>query len=145
VQVTIAHFLRVRGVEPSFVLVAVVWYAIRADTRRAAAYGLAAGICEDILAAGTGGAWTVSTTLVAMLASTLSRGFFADSLGIVATITAFVTLVRNLVFWLVMGFEGYPPGLAVMRFHEAILQAALNALAIIVAMLIARSYENYFL
>jgi rod shape-determining protein MreD len=143
-QVTVAHVFTFRSVVPSFVLVAVVWYAIRVDATRAAAYGLAAGALEDILGTGTGAAWTISTTIAAVAAQTISRGFFADSLPLVATITVAATLVRQLLFWIVWGFEGYPPGLAVVHFHEAIVIAVLNAIAMIVVMLVARRFSDRY-
>ncbi len=141
VQVTIVHYLAIRNVVPSFVLVVVVWYAIRVDARRAAVYGLAAGFCEDALSAQTGAAWTVSTCLTAMLASRLSRGFFADSIPLVSAITVVATLVRALIFWVVMALSGYPPGLATMHFHEAVAQAAFNVAIIVGAMLVARRFD----
>ena len=143
-QATLAHYIAIRGVVPSFVLVAVVWYAIRVDSRRAAVYGLAAGLFEDILATGTGGAWTIATTLVAIVAGTLSRGFFADSIPLVTALIALATLVRNLLFWIVMGFEGYPSGLGVMHFHQALWQALLNAACMAIVMLLTRRFENRF-
>jgi rod shape-determining protein MreD len=138
------HYVRIRGVEPSLVLIAVVWYAIRVDSRRAAIYGLIAGLFEDVLATGTGGAWTISTTIAALTAGAISRGFFADSLPLVAMITVVVTLVRSLVFWVVWGFEGYPSGLAMLRFHEALLQALLNAILMAAVMLAARQFDKRF-
>ena len=141
-QTTLLHFVSIRGATPSLVLVAVVWFAIRVDVRRAAIYGLFAGICEDVLAAGTGGAWTISTTATAMLTSVLSRGFFADSIPIVAAATAIATLVRDLIFWTVMSLEGYPGGLGALHFHQALWQALLDVIAMIVAMLIVRRFET---
>lgn len=141
VQATLAHYLAIRNVEPSFVLVVVVWYAIRVDARRAAIYGLVAGLCEDALSVQTGAAWMISTSLSALLASRLSRGFFADSIPLVTGITALATLVRELLFWVVMAIGGYPPGLGAMHFHEALAQTALNVVVIVVAMLIARRFD----
>lgn len=129
---------------PSLVLVAVVWYAIRVDVTRAAAYGLAAGALEDILATGTGAAFTISTMISAIAAQTISRGFFADSFPLVATITVAATFVRQLVFWLVWGFEGYPPGLATMHFHQAVIAAVLNALTMMIVMILARRFSDRY-
>ncbi|HTU82652.1 MAG TPA: rod shape-determining protein MreD [Candidatus Acidoferrales bacterium] len=140
-QSTLVHYLAFRNVVPSLVLVVVVWYAIRADPRRAAIFGLAAGLCEDVLSAQTGAAWTISTAVTATATSVLSRGFFADSVPLVAVITAVATLLRALLFWTTMGFEGYPPGLATQHFHDALLQAALNVGTIVVAMLVARRFD----
>jgi rod shape-determining protein MreD len=140
-QATVVHYLAIRNVVPSFVLVVVVWYAIRVDARRAAVYGLAAGFCEDALAPQTGAAWTISTCLSALLVSRLSRGFFADSIPLATGITVVATLVRALLFWIVMALAGYPPGLAQMHFHESLLQAALNAAIIVAAMIVVRRFD----
>jgi rod shape-determining protein MreD len=140
-QVTVVHYLAIRSVVPSFVLVVVVWYAIRVDARRAAVYGLLAGFGEDALSAQTGAAWTIATSLSALLASRLSRGFFADSIPLATGITVVVTLLRALLFWIVMGFAGYPPGLGRLHFHEAAFQALLNAVVMVVAMVAARRFE----
>lgn len=138
VQATLVHDVAIRGVVPSVVLVVVVWYAIRVDVLRAAAYGLAAGLCEDALAATTGAAWTISTLSAAIGAGLLSRGFFADSVPLAATVTVIATLLRALIFWTCMSLGGYPPGLGAMHAREALLAAAFNALLMIAATLLAR-------
>ena len=122
-------------------MVAVVWYSIRVDARRAALYGLVAGFCEDALSAQSGAAWTISTGLSAMLASLLSRGFFADSIPLVVVITLATTLVRALLFWIVVSIFGYPAGLGSIHFHQALAQSALNACVMVAAMLLARRFE----
>lgn len=96
---------------------------------------------EDMLAAGTGGAWTISTTLTAIIAGVVSRGFFADSMPLVAGVVVFATLVRMFIFWMVMEAQGYPTGVGWLHFHAALWQAALNAAAILVIMLVGR-YRN---
>ncbi len=142
-QITIAHALAFRGAVPSAILVGVIWYAIRVDARRAAIFGLAAGLCEDLLSGGTGGAWTVSTTLVAAGIGFVSGNFFADSLPLAAIVAAIATLVRNAIFWIMLGFEGYPPGLGNVHFHQTLWQGLLDAALIVLAMLLARWRENY--
>jgi rod shape-determining protein MreD len=141
-QATVVHYIAVRGVVPSLVLVVVVWYAIRVDVRRAALYGLAAGLCEDVLAAQTGAAWTISTIAASALISFLSRGFFADSIPLAAAVTVIATLVRALLFWTIMSFEGYPAGLGAMHLREALLAAAINVAVMIAAMLAARRFNE---
>ncbi len=141
-QSTIVHYAAIRGVVPSLVLVVVIWYAIRVNALRAAVFGVAAGLCEDVLGAQTGAAWTISTGITAIATSVLSRGFFADSVPIVAIATAVATLLRAGLFWIAMGFEGYPSGLAVEHFHEALLQAALNVVVMIAAMLAVRRFDS---
>ncbi len=140
-QSTIVHYLAVRNVVPSLVLMVVIWYAIRVDARRAALFGLVAGLCEDALSAQTGAAWTIATGLSAVVASVLSRGFFADSIPLVASITVGVTLLRALLYWVVAASTGYPSGLGLMHLHEAVAQSALNAVLMVAAMLIARRFE----
>ena len=93
------------------------------------------------MAAGTGAAWTISTTLTATLTSVLSRGFFADSTPLVSLATVVATLLRALLFWTVMSLEGYPGGLAGAHFHQALWQALLNVVVMILAMLVARRFE----
>jgi hypothetical protein len=50
------------------------------------------------------------------------------------------TLLRALIFWIVMALSGYPPGLGDLHFHEAVLAGALNAAVIVVAMIAARRF-----
>jgi len=140
-QATVVHYLAVRNAVPSLVLVVVIWYAIRVDARRAALYGLAAGFCEDALSGQTGAAWTLATCLSALLAGILSRGFFADSIPLATAITIVATLVRAMLFWIVMALAGYPAGLGTMHFHEALVQAVLNAAIIVVAMIVVRRFD----
>jgi rod shape-determining protein MreD len=138
------HIFTFRNVVPSIVLVAVVWYAIRVDATRAAAYGLAAGALEDMLGTGTGAAWAISTMIAGVTAQMISRGFFADSFPLVATITVAATCIRQLAFWIVWGFEGYPPGLATMHFHETIVMAAMNAVLMMLVMVISRRFSDQY-
>jgi hypothetical protein len=71
----------------------------------------------------------------------LSRGFFADSIPLATGITIVATLVRALLFWIAMALAGYPSGLGAMHFHEALIQAVLNAAVIVAAMIVARRFE----
>lgn len=140
-QATVVHYFAVRDVVPSLVLVVVVWYSIRVNALRAGVYGLVAGLCEDALSAQTGAAWMISTSVCAVLASVLSRGFFADSIPLAAAVTIVATLVRALLFWVVMASVGYPPGLGVLHFHHALFESALNVVVMVAAMAIARRLE----
>ena len=142
-QVTFLHFFTVRGASVSLVLIAVIWFSILTDIRRAAIFGFAAGFLEDMLSLGTGGAWTISTTITAVLAGTLSRAFFADSIPLVTGIVVVSTLVRQLIFWTVMKAQGFPPGLGTLHFHQALWQGTLNAAFVIAAMVIYRHREPF--
>ncbi len=133
--------------EPSLVLVAVVWYALRTDIRRAAVFGLIAGACEDTLGgsltgAATGGGWTIATTGTALLAGSLSQGFFADSIVVLTVAVAIGTLLRRLIFWSVLSLEGYPRGYAAVHTHQALWEALMNAAIAAALMLILRLVER---
>jgi len=141
-QSTVLHYVAFRGVVPSIVFAVVLWYAIRVDTWRATLYGLVAGLCEDTLSAQTGASWMIATGGSAMLASVLSRGFFADSLPLVITITLVATLVRALLYWGAVSLIGYPPGLGAIHLHEAVLQSVLNASVMVLAMLVVRRIHS---
>lgn len=136
------HYVSVRGTEPSLVLVAVVWFAMRSDIGGATMYGLLAGIGEDIIAFDAGGAWTFATGIAALLASLPTQRFFVDSMPFFMIVTALTTLVRELLFWGFRKLEGYPSGLGTIHFHEALLQALLNALLGALVMFVARRFER---
>ena len=141
-QTTVVHELAIRNVVPSFVLAVVVWYAVRVNARRAAIFGAIAGLCEDALSAGTGASWMIATGITSLVASVLSRGFFADSIALVAAVAFGATLLRALLFWIAMSLGGYPAGLGMMHLHEALFAALLNAAVIMVAMLVARRTDT---
>jgi rod shape-determining protein MreD len=142
VQGTVMHYAIVRGAEPSLVLVAVVWFSMRAGVERAALYGLLAGVGEDIIAFDPGGAWTFATAAAAIGAALPAREFFVDSIPFFAIVTFCVTLLRALVFWSIKKVEGFPPGLGTIHFHEALLQGVLNALLATGVALLARRFER---
>ncbi len=141
------HYAAWRHAEPSLVLISVVWYALRTDARRAVLYGLIAGACEDMLGggltgAGTGGGWTIATTATALLVSSLSQRFFADSIPVVAAAVAVATLLRRLIFWIIMSLEGYPKGYASAHVHQALWEALMNVVLVTALMLAARAVER---
>lgn len=138
-QMEIVHFVTFRGAQLSIVLVLVVWYAMRSGARQSLVFGLAAGLCEDALSAGTGGAWTLSTVLTAVAVSQVTRPFFADSIPVFFSAAFAATLLRRLIFWIVMALQGYPAGYAAMHAHQALWEALLNALFALAASLMMRS------
>jgi len=142
-QTEIVHYVQWRGAQPSLVLVWVVWYAMHADWRRAAAFGLIAGACEDALSAQTGASWTISTTIVSVFAATLARWFFPDSLFIAGAVAFLCTLVRRMLFWVSMAlFSDYPAGYGRLHAHEAVWAALMNAVLLAVFVLAARHIEE---
>ncbi len=142
-QIEVLHYVRFRDAQLSIVLVVVVWYALRSSLMRAAVFGLIAGLLEDTISAQTGAAWTISTTLTAVFASSLSRWFFADSIAVTAGVVFAATLLRRMIFWIAMAlWSSYPPGYARLHFHQALWEALLNMVFVIVAMIVARRFEE---
>jgi len=126
-QTVVVPLLAFRGAVPSLVTIAVVLYASRAGARRGALLALPAGLLEDIFA-GTGGGWTISTTIVALLVGGFSRRMFADGAFVPAVLCGLAVLVRDLIFWSVMRVEGFPPGYALAHAHTSLWRALLTAI-----------------
>ena len=127
VQTVFAPYLIVRNGIPSFVTIAVVLYALRLGARRGAVLGLIAGILTDCIA-GTGGAWTIAYTLLALLAGGVSRGFFSDGMLLPSIAVGIALIARSTIFWIVMTAEGYPRGYGAAHLHGAIESAVLTAI-----------------
>ena len=126
-QTVLVPLLAFRGAVPSLVTIAVVLYASRAGARRGALLALPAGLLEDVFA-GSGGGWTVSTTVVALLVGLFTRRMFADGAFVPAVLCGGAVLIRDLLFWSIMRIEGFPPGFAVAHAHTALWRALLTVL-----------------
>lgn len=126
-QTVVVPLLAFRGAVPSLVTIAVVLYASRAGARRGALLALPAGLLEDIFA-GSGGGWTLATTIVALLVGGFSRRMFADGAFIPAVLCGGAVLVRDLIFWTVMRAEGFPAGFAVTHLHTSLWRALLTGI-----------------
>lgn len=137
VQTMFAQFAAFHATVPSLVTIAVVLYAAKVGAQRGAILGIVAGLLEDSFA-GSGGAWTIATTITALAAGTVSRGFFSDGFPMLGALVAAAILLRNTIFWTVMSLEGYPRGLATAHFHATLWQAAVTGVCA-VAYLIART------
>jgi rod shape-determining protein MreD len=134
-QTIVVPLFAFRAAVPSLVTIVVVLYAVRVGARRAAILAIPAGLLEDIFA-GTGGGWTIATTVVAMLVGGLSRRMFADGAFAPALLCGLAVLARDLVFWAVMRLEGYPPGYATAHLHAALWSALLTSLVAFLWLLI---------
>lgn len=122
-QATLLHAVAIRNAVPSLVVIVVVLYALRVGTKRGLLIGALGGLFEDALTGGTGGSWTFSTALVAVVAGAASRFFFADSAPALIIAVALGSLLRNAFFWAIMSLGGYPAGFASTHLHTALLQA----------------------
>jgi len=134
-QTVVIPLLAFRGAVPSLITIAVVLYASRAGARRGALLGLPAGILEDVFA-GTGGGWTVATTLVGLGVGALSRRMFADGAFAPAVLCGLAVLVRDAIFWSVMRAEGFPHGYALAHLHLALWRALLTAVVAFVFLVV---------
>jgi rod shape-determining protein MreD len=142
-QATVVHALAIRNAVPSLVIIVVVLYALRVGTKRGLLIGALGGLFEDALTGGTGGGWTLSTALVAVVAGAASRFFFSDSTPALIIAVALGSLLRSAFFWTIMKFGGYPSGLASAHLHTAILQALYTTLvAIPIILFLDRSKER---
>jgi rod shape-determining protein MreD len=126
VQTVFAPQLLVRGGVPSFVTIAVVLYALRLGARRGAVLGLIAGVLTDAVT-GTGGAWTLAYTLLALLCGGVSVGFFADGVVLPSLFVGVAVVARSALFWVVMSAEGYPRGFGAVHLHAALESGLLTA------------------
>lgn len=136
-QTTLVPLFAFRGAVPSLVTIAVVLYALHAGARRGAMLAIPAGLLEDIFA-GTGGGWTLSTTIVALLVGGLTRRIFADGAFAPAVLCGAAVLARELLFWALMRIQGYPAGYATAHLHAALWSALMTAIVALV-WLLARS------
>lgn len=135
VQTTFAPYISFRGAVPSLATIPVVLYCVRVGARRGSRLALPVGLLEDIFA-GTGGAWTISTTIMGLCAGGLSRRVFADGAFVPAVLCALCVLLRDALFWGIMRVQGYPVGYAVAHLHAALWSAALTAVAAFVFLVV---------
>lgn len=120
--------LAVRGAAPGFVLLFVLWYGLRTDMLGGFFVGTLAGACEDALAGWTGVAWMLSTAAVGLLSGRSAGTVVTESRLWLVPYAALATLLRFGLFALVLRVEGHLMPLPVAHLHQALWQAALNAL-----------------
>jgi rod shape-determining protein MreD len=135
VQATLAQLLAIHGTVPALVMIPVVRYAVRMGARRGAIAGVVAGVLDDAFGAGTGD-WTIATTLVALGVGTLGRGFFSDGFLMQGFLVALAVALRDLIYWTLERFEGFPHGLATQHLHASLIQSVLTGLLTIVYLVV---------
>ena len=127
-QTTLAEHLALRGAVPSFVLLAVLWYAFRTDIVAGLLYGAIAGACEDAASPGGGAAWTIATATIGALAGRTAGTFVSESRLWLVPYVALATVVRYGAYALVLRAEGRAIALPAVAAHELLWQALYNAL-----------------
>jgi rod shape-determining protein MreD len=135
VQATFAQLLAIRGTSPALVMIPVVRYAVRMGARRGAIAGVVAGVLDDAFGAGTGD-WTIVTTLVALGVGTIGRSFFSDGFLVQGLLVAFAVALRDLGYWTLERFEGFPHGFGTQHLHASLVQATLTGLLTIVYLVV---------
>jgi hypothetical protein len=85
-----------------------------------------AGVLTDAVA-GTGGAWTLAYTLLALVCGGITRGFFADGVVLPSLFVGVAVVVRSALFWIIMSAEGYPRGFGAVHLHAALESGVLTA------------------
>ena len=139
VQTMFSPYLAFRGAVPSLVTIPVVLYCLRVGARRGARLALPIGLLEDIFA-GTGGAWTLSYTLLAMGCGSITGRFFADGVVVPSLFVGLAVIVRSALFWVIMAAEGYPRGYGNVHLHAALESGALTAVYAFVYLLFRSRY-----
>jgi rod shape-determining protein MreD len=134
-QTMFAQYITFRGAVPSLVTIAVVLYAAKVGARRGAVFGIIAGVLEDSFA-GSGYAWTVATTLMALAVGGISRTFFSDGVAMLGALVAIAVVFRDAIFWAEMSIAGYPRGFAVTHLHAALWQALITGACAIAYLLL---------
>lgn len=135
VQSVLAPFITIRGAVPSLVMIPVVLFALRRGARNGAIVGVVAGALGDVLA-GTGGAWTIADTVIALAAGGIARGFFSDGFLMPSALVGAAVIVRDGIFWALESLEGYPPGYGEAHLHATLWQGLLTAIVALAAMVV---------
>ncbi len=133
-QAQAGSFLTFRNATPGFVLLLVLWYGLRTDMLGGFIAGALAGGCEDALAGWTGAAWTVSTAFAGLFAGRVAGTVASESRTWLVPFVALASLLRYALFALVLRFEGRSLPLPAGHLHQALWQAALNALLAFLAL-----------
>jgi rod shape-determining protein MreD len=126
-------------ISPDFLLIALVFFAMRAGPGAGALAGFAVGIVTDALTPAAFGAGALAHTLVGYLAAWGRAVFFADNLLVNAAFVAVALWVRDLILLVASG-TSYGP-----LFLELALSSPLQALSTaIFAVLVLAAFREWF-
>ena len=78
--------------------------------------------------------------MIPLGAGTLGRGFFSDGFLIQGFLVALAVALRDLVYWTLERFEGFPHGLGLVHLHVGLIQAALTGLLTIVYLVVRERF-----
>lgn len=143
VLVLLHFYLRPRlgsaRVSPDFLLIALVFFAMRAGPGAGALAGFAVGVVTDALTPAAFGAGALAHTVVGYLAAWGRAVFFADNLLVNAAFVAVALWVRDLVLLVA---SGTPQDRLLV---ELLLQSPLQALSTAVfAVLVLAAFRQWF-
>jgi rod shape-determining protein MreD len=126
-------------ISPDFLLIALVFFAMRAGPGAGALAGFTVGIVTDALTPAAFGAGALAHTLVGYLAAWGRAVFFADNLLVNAAFVAVALWVRDLILLVASG-TSYGP-----LFLELVLSSPLQALSTAVfAVLVLAAFREWF-
>jgi rod shape-determining protein MreD len=126
-------------VSPDFLLIALVFFAMRAGPGAGALAGFTVGIVNDALTPAAFGAGALAHTVVGYLAAWGRAVFFADNLLVNAAFVAVALWVRDLVLLVASGTSRGP------LFLELLLSSPLQALSTAAcALLVLAAFREWF-
>ncbi|HEY7478975.1 MAG TPA: rod shape-determining protein MreD [Gemmatimonadales bacterium] len=126
-------------ISPDFLLIALVFFAMRAGPGAGALAGFAVGIVTDALTPAAFGAGALAHTMVGYLAAWGRAVFFADNLLVNAAFVAVALWVRDLILLVASG-TSYGP-----LFFELAVSSPLQALSTAVfAVLVLAAFREWF-
>jgi rod shape-determining protein MreD len=126
-------------VSPDFLIIALVFFAMRAGPGTGSLVGFAVGIANDALTPAAFGAGALAHTVVGYLAAWGRAVFFADNLLVNAAFVAVAVWLRDLILLLA---SGTPQGQLLV---ELTLKSPLQALSTAVfALLVLVAFREWF-
>jgi rod shape-determining protein MreD len=105
-QATLAPYLAIGGVEPNFLLLAVVTLALTEGPVVGASAGFAAGLIFDLLGTGPVGAMALVLTVTGYLAGALQANLFAEGWRLPLSVLAAASLLSGVAYALVLQVLG---------------------------------------
>jgi rod shape-determining protein MreD len=128
-------------VSPDFLVIALLYAAVRVRPGAAAVLGFAIGLATDSLALGGFGAGALAMAVVGFGASWLKAAFFAENVAINAGFLFVGKWTFDLIY-LLLQHEMSPGAAAVQLLVWSVLSAALTAVAGVVVMAVLRPVDE---
>lgn len=117
VQTTALQVVRIWGIIPDLVMILVIFNGFLRGTREGAFLGLTAGLLLDFAAGGYLGLNALTMLLAGYLAGIAESRLYKDNLVIVMGLVGLITVVSQLVYYLLLLYVGVfvQPGVVIFR------------------------------